>query len=108
MSDVPKKGKRGHNEGSLHQRASDGLWVADVSLGYGPDGKRIRKRLYGKPGPRPTGSSSRPSGRGRMASRFRHGSTRSASTSSTGWSTQSRPVSGREPWRATSPSVGRT
>ncbi len=48
MSDVPKKGKRGHNEGSLHQRASDGLWVADVSLGYGPDGKRIRKRLYGK------------------------------------------------------------
>ncbi len=48
MSDVPKKGKRGHNEGSLHQRASDGLWVADVSLGYGPDGKRVRKRLYGK------------------------------------------------------------
>ena len=42
------KRRRGHNEGSIHQRASDGLWVADASLGYGVDGKRIRKRLYGK------------------------------------------------------------
>lgn len=42
------KRRRGHNEGSIHQRASDGLWVADLSLDYGLDGKRVRKRLYGK------------------------------------------------------------
>lgn len=43
----PTKRRRGHNEGSIHQRASDGRWVADLSLGYGVDGKRVRKRLYG-------------------------------------------------------------
>lgn len=40
--------RRGHNEGSIYQRASDGLWVATVSLGYGPNGKRKRKPIYGK------------------------------------------------------------
>lgn len=44
----PAKRRRGHNEGSIHQRASDGRWVADLSLGYGIDGKRTRKRLYEK------------------------------------------------------------
>lgn len=54
MSDEPSKPaestkrRRGHNEGSIHQRASDGLWVADLSPGYGIDGRRTRKRLYGK------------------------------------------------------------
>ncbi len=40
--------RRGHNEGSIYQRASDGLWVGSINLGYGPDGKRKRKPIYGK------------------------------------------------------------
>jgi integrase len=36
-------GKRGNGEGSIYQRADNGLWCANVSL---PDGKR--KYLYGK------------------------------------------------------------
>lgn len=37
------RGRRGNNEGSIHQRVEDGLWVARITL---PDGKR--KALYGK------------------------------------------------------------
>jgi integrase len=37
-------GRRGHNEGSIHQRESDGRWVACVNLGY-KEGKRQRKYL---------------------------------------------------------------
>ena len=40
--------RRGQGEGSIHQRDSDGLWVAEASLGYGTDGKRLRKRIYGR------------------------------------------------------------
>ncbi len=40
--------RRGHNEGSIYQRASDSLWVGSINLGYGPDGKRKRKPIYGK------------------------------------------------------------
>ena len=39
--------QRGRNEGGISQRA-DGLWVARLSLGYGPDGKRLRKAVYGR------------------------------------------------------------
>jgi integrase len=39
--------RRGRGEGSISQRA-DGLWVASVSLGIGPDGKRRRPTVYGK------------------------------------------------------------
>lgn len=39
--------RRGHGEGSIYQRASDGLWVASVDLGY-VNGKRKRKPIYGK------------------------------------------------------------
>ena len=35
--------RRGHNEGSIYQRASDGLWVAGITL----DGGK-RKTVYGK------------------------------------------------------------
>ena len=38
--------RRGHNEGSIHQRESDGRWVACINVGY-KNGKRIRKYLYG-------------------------------------------------------------
>src|SRR2546426_281472 len=46
-----KDKRRGHNEGGIYQRASDGLWVGSVNLGYGPDGKRKRKVFYGKKRP---------------------------------------------------------
>ncbi len=39
--------RRGHGEGSIYKRESDGLWVATVDLGY-VNGKRRRKPLYGK------------------------------------------------------------
>src|SRR5262245_52637822 len=39
-------GRRGHGEGSIHQR-KDGYWTAVVDLGW-EDGKRKRQQLYGK------------------------------------------------------------
>lgn len=39
--------RRGNGEGSIYQRA-DGQWVGTVSLGYGADGKRRRRTVYGK------------------------------------------------------------
>ncbi len=42
-----KKRKRGHNEGSIYQRASDGKWVGAISLGW-ENGKLKRKVVYGK------------------------------------------------------------
>ena len=39
--------RRGHGEGAVYRRASDGLWVASLNLGY-IDGKRRRKQVYGK------------------------------------------------------------
>ncbi len=42
-----KKRRRGHNEGSIYQRASDGKWVGAVSLGW-ESGKLRRKVVYGK------------------------------------------------------------
>jgi hypothetical protein len=30
MTDELRRGKRGHNGGSIHERGSDGLWVVDV------------------------------------------------------------------------------
>lgn len=39
--------RRGRGEGSISERP-DGLWVADLSIGIGPDGKRQRFRKYAK------------------------------------------------------------
>ncbi|WP_083731264.1 MULTISPECIES: site-specific integrase [Protofrankia] len=39
--------RRSHGDGALFQRASDGLWVGRVDLGW-IDGKRVRKTVYGK------------------------------------------------------------
>lgn len=39
--------KRGNGEGSISQR-KDGQWVGKVSMGYSPDGKPIRKAVYGR------------------------------------------------------------
>ncbi|MBE3590445.1 MAG: site-specific integrase [Firmicutes bacterium] len=40
-------GRRGRGEGSIFRR-KDGRWAAEMSLGYGPDGKRRRVTIYGK------------------------------------------------------------
>jgi integrase len=37
--------RRGAGEGSVYQRASDGLWIGTVDLGRGPDGKRRRRAV---------------------------------------------------------------
>src|SRR5689334_15867729 len=39
--------RRGHGEGSIYQRESDGRWCSTVDLGW-VDGKRKRKVIYGK------------------------------------------------------------
>lgn len=41
-----KTGRRGHNEGGIYQRASDGKWVGAVHLGW-EGGTRKRKVVYG-------------------------------------------------------------
>jgi len=41
-----KTGRRGHNEGSIYQRA-DGRWVGAVHLGWDPTGRK-RKVVYGR------------------------------------------------------------
>lgn len=51
MSDTssaqPKKTRRGHGDGGIYQRKSDGRWVGAVDLGW-EGGKRKRKIVYGK------------------------------------------------------------
>src|SRR5712692_10517008 len=39
--------RRGRGEGGITRR-SDGLWVGSVSFGYGANGKRKRRYVYGK------------------------------------------------------------
>lgn len=39
--------KRAHGEGTIHKR-HDGRWQGEVSLGYGANGTRKRKTVYGK------------------------------------------------------------
>ncbi|MSR60017.1 MAG: site-specific integrase [Planctomycetaceae bacterium] len=41
-----KTTRRGNGEGSIFQRG-DGRWVATIATGYGADGKRRRKAVYG-------------------------------------------------------------
>ena len=38
--------RRGRGEGAIYQRA-DGQWCSSISLGFSPDGKRIRPTVYG-------------------------------------------------------------
>ena len=45
---MPEKAKRrNNNEGSIRKR-SNGLWEAQYIAGYKPDGKPIRRSIYGK------------------------------------------------------------
>ena len=41
------RARRGRGEGGVYQRA-DGQWTGSMSAGYGPDGKRKRRVVYGK------------------------------------------------------------
>ena len=37
--------RRGHGEGSIYRDEANGTWVGAISLGWRPDGKRIRHEL---------------------------------------------------------------
>jgi hypothetical protein len=41
-------GRRGHREDSIYFDQANGYWVAAVSLGYSPDGKRRRRTVRGR------------------------------------------------------------
>jgi len=40
--------RRGHGEGSVYRDAANGTWVAAISLGWRPDGSRIRRKVTGR------------------------------------------------------------
>lgn len=43
-----KRARRGRGEGGVHYDEGRKLWIASISLGYHPDGKRNRPVAYGK------------------------------------------------------------
>src|SRR5260370_148849 len=40
--------RRGHGEGSVYRDAANGTWVGAISLGWRPDGARIRRKVTGR------------------------------------------------------------
>jgi hypothetical protein len=44
----PKLRRRGHGEDAIYFAASKNRYVGAVSLGFTPDGKRIRRKVSGK------------------------------------------------------------
>jgi hypothetical protein len=40
--------RRGHGEGSVYRDAANGTWVDAISLGWRPDGSRIRRKVTGR------------------------------------------------------------
>ena len=38
---------RGYGEGSIYRDEANGTWVGAISLGWRPDGKRIRRKVTG-------------------------------------------------------------
>jgi hypothetical protein len=40
--------RRGHGEGSVYPDAANGTWVGAISLGWRPDGSRIRRKVTGR------------------------------------------------------------
>ena len=40
--------RRGHGEGSIYRHEANGTWVGAISLGWRPDGKRIRRKVTGR------------------------------------------------------------
>jgi hypothetical protein len=43
-----KVSRRGRGEDAIYLAAAKNRYVGSVSLGYGPDGKRIRRKVFGK------------------------------------------------------------
>jgi len=39
--------RRGRGEGSIYRDAANGTWVGAISLGWRPDGSRIRRKVTG-------------------------------------------------------------
>lgn len=48
MTKARKPSRRARGEGGLYKRASDGLWVGTVDIGYDAAGKRIRRTVTSK------------------------------------------------------------
>jgi len=40
--------RRGHGEDSVYRDAANGTWVGAISLGWRPDGSRIRRKVTGR------------------------------------------------------------
>ena len=40
--------RRGHGEDAIYFATAKNRWVGSISLGYGPDGKRTRRKVFGK------------------------------------------------------------
>jgi hypothetical protein len=40
--------RREHGEGSVYRDAANGTWVGAISLGWRPDGSRIRRKVTGR------------------------------------------------------------
>ena len=40
--------RRGHGEGPVYRDAANGTWVGAISLGWRPDGSRIRRKVTGR------------------------------------------------------------
>ena len=40
--------RRGHGESSVYRDAVNGTWVGAISLGWRPDGSRIRRKVTGR------------------------------------------------------------
>ena len=40
--------RRGHSEGSVYRDTANGTWVGAISLGWRPDGSRIRRKVTGR------------------------------------------------------------
>lgn len=48
MTETTSRRRRGHGEDAIYFATAKDRWVGSVSLGYGPDGKRIRRKVFGK------------------------------------------------------------
>lgn len=42
-----KRTRRGRGEGSIFRR-KDGRWTGSVTVGYGPDGRQVKRWVYGR------------------------------------------------------------
>ena len=48
MSEKDAARRRGHGEDSIYLDAARGRYVGAMSLGFGPNGRRIRRKVTGK------------------------------------------------------------